>query len=326
MPYGFNTDKSQFNLSQTHLLTLPEQNIASGDDLNNYTTEGMYKSLNATISASLQNTPITNVGFILLVQKIHGNTISQTVLGYTNGLKFTRVMSTDGQSVIGWCQETFNSRVLNNPTKNGVCGLPTGSYVVQNDPNHVFPTGKLATLYVLSYSPSLKDLDIEIGAHFKLFFYIWWEKLYFTCAFQDSGDGTWTLMPWKRIGEQPTNANNIGTEYDLSSGTSKSIQSFTVKRGINVINAVCSFGANANGHRQLSISKTKDGSPIDRFSIVRIPAVQTNNFLTNIQLSFIYTAEDTEGETLYLNAYQNSGSTLKCNSGVQVLRQIDYYD
>ncbi len=42
--------------------------ISSGDDLDNYTTAGVYYSIAAQISASLINTPITDSGFKLIVE------------------------------------------------------------------------------------------------------------------------------------------------------------------------------------------------------------------------------------------------------------------
>lgn len=44
--------------------------IAQGDDLDDYTTEGRYFSANTTVTASLSNCPITNTGFELIVKKV----------------------------------------------------------------------------------------------------------------------------------------------------------------------------------------------------------------------------------------------------------------
>ena len=49
----------------------PRTTIASNDDLNTYTTAGIYKCASATIAASLSNCPVSNVGFNLDVVQLY---------------------------------------------------------------------------------------------------------------------------------------------------------------------------------------------------------------------------------------------------------------
>jgi len=49
----------------------PRTTIASNDDLNTYTTAGIYRCATATIAASLSNCPISNVGFNLDVVQLY---------------------------------------------------------------------------------------------------------------------------------------------------------------------------------------------------------------------------------------------------------------
>lgn len=49
----------------------PRTAIASGDDLNTYTTAGIYRCATAAIAASLSNCPISNVGFNLDVVQLY---------------------------------------------------------------------------------------------------------------------------------------------------------------------------------------------------------------------------------------------------------------
>lgn len=49
----------------------PRTTIASGDDLNSYTSPGIYRCATASIAASLSNCPISNVGFNLDVAQLY---------------------------------------------------------------------------------------------------------------------------------------------------------------------------------------------------------------------------------------------------------------
>ena len=75
--------------------------INNGDDLNNYTTPGIYTSPNSTITNSLINCPYSGDGFKLIVEYINNNTtIRQTIItGTSNIINYARLWSASSWNV-----------------------------------------------------------------------------------------------------------------------------------------------------------------------------------------------------------------------------------
>lgn len=99
----------------------------------------------------------------------------------------------------------------------------------------------------------------------------------------------------------------------VASGTTwTNLGSFTLPAGLWIVNIATNFSSNANGYRLLSLatSATSAGA-INR--TVRLPAVNGN--LTAINLTAFC-----EGGTYYLNAVQNSGSSLTVSARYTALR------
>lgn len=119
----------------------------------------------------------------------------------------------------------------------------------------------------------------------------------------------------------------IGNDYyEASGGASKSIasatsgwtnlDSITLPPGLYIVTFYARFTANANGWRQLCLSKTQTGGQLHDLAYAITPAV--NGTYSCVRGTFAYLV-DTE-TTYYLNVSQNSGATLTVTPRIQAIR------
>lgn len=89
----FNASNVPYGLSSmsalASVLGAATKTIQSGTDLNTITTAGIYISINSSLSATIVNCPISEIGFILIVLKNSTNT-TQLLLGNGSGGIYAR--------------------------------------------------------------------------------------------------------------------------------------------------------------------------------------------------------------------------------------------
>lgn len=78
--------------------------IPENSSLNNYTTHGSYYVANATVAASITNSPVTSMGYKLIVFALNANTYIMQVAFTYNGQILRRVKNANGWS--GWYKIT----------------------------------------------------------------------------------------------------------------------------------------------------------------------------------------------------------------------------
>lgn len=100
---------------------------------------------------------------------------------------------------------------------------------------------------------------------------------------------------------------NLSSSTTIATGTNKAVVSITLAAGTWIIVARARFSANATGYRHINISTTS----ADSGAHVQVPAV--SGAVTQLALTRIVT--HTANTTYYLNAYQNSGSSLTMAAG-----------
>ena len=120
------------------------------------------------------------------------------------------------------------------------------------------------------------------------------------------------------LGRSPITIVN-GSSVSVASGAAKTIAEVTLDKGNYILTGVCRFSANASGYRALLFSASGNStSAFDRFAVMRVGAVQSNTTYLQVTWPVEITAD---GATIYLNALQDSGSTLTADSnGIKVVR------
>lgn len=119
-----------------------------------------------------------------------------------------------------------------------------------------------------------------------------------------------------------TKLEGIGTFYSgngsntsVPSGTSTPVASVKLPKGVYVLTGFVRFNANENGYRYANFNTTSGASS------QQVNDTHPNaNYVTQLNLSMcVSVAAET---TMYLNAYQNSGSDLTCPSGGTFIRVV----
>ncbi len=100
---------------------------------------------------------------------------------------------------------------------------------------------------------------------------------------------------------------DLASASTIASGTALSIASISLPPGTWVLTGRVRFSANANGFRQANINATNGSSAAN----IRVAPVSGS--VTQLSLTKIVTVSSTT--TYYLNAYQNSGSSLSLEAG-----------
>lgn len=113
--------------------------------------------------------------------------------------------------------------------------------------------------------------------------------------------------------------DNANTPIDVSSGSTKALMSITVPKGRWLIIGRATFPGDANGARFLNISNSASGAGIGGAASPSVGANPTPLFY----VSYWPLAAST---TIYLLAYQNSGSTLRIAAGNASIRAIKLSD
>ena len=99
-----------------------------------------------------------------------------------------------------------------------------------------------------------------------------------------------------------TKTENLSPQKNITSGTTLAVVSITLAAGTWIIVARARFSANATGYRRINISTTS----ADTGAHIQVPAV--SGAVTQLELTRV--VSHSANTTYYLNAYQNSGSTL----------------
>lgn len=123
------------------------------------------------------------------------------------------------------------------------------------------------------------------------------------------------------LADTPTrfNDSSIGSEgTPVPTGTNTTISMLTVDKGWYIFKGSARFAANANGRRNLHFATVGDGDEANRFATVAVAG--SSDGTTTLQTTWIrhITSDNT---SIYLVAYQTSGSTLKVTyPGIEALR------
>jgi hypothetical protein len=100
---------------------------------------------------------------------------------------------------------------------------------------------------------------------------------------------------------------NLSSNTTIATATNKAIVSISLEAGTWIIVARGRFSANATGYRHINISTTSADNGVH----IQVPAV--SGAVTQLSVTRIVSISSTT--TFYMNAYQNSGSTLTMAAG-----------
>lgn len=101
---------------------------------------------------------------------------------------------------------------------------------------------------------------------------------------------------------------NLSSDKSISTATGTAVVSLNLPVGTWVLTGRVRFSANANGFRQINITNTS-GSNASNVRTVPVPDSVTQMSMTRI------VSVESSATTYYLNAYQNSGSSLTLTAG-----------
>lgn len=148
----------------------------------------------------------------------------------------------------------------------------------------------------------------------------------FAAIYPDNGIGFYDYESLDEIGFYPKNKflthladvdTQAGTQISLATATWKAAASITLQANRTyLINGIVSFSANSSGYRRVLFSTTADSStPINQFSnVVVSPA---SGIATRPNAVMIY--RPGSNTTVYLNVYQNSGSSINATGYIQAM-------
>lgn len=104
------------------------------------------------------------------------------------------------------------------------------------------------------------------------------------------------------------------SDVSIATSTGKAIASISLDAGTWLVIARVRFSSNTSGNRTANLSATSGDSS------AQVQAAPAPSGVTNLQLSAIFRPSATT--TYYLNAYQTSGSTLTCASGMGLIYAV----
>lgn len=96
--------------------------------------------------------------------------------------------------------------------------------------------------------------------------------------------------------------NTPSTDVSLPTGEAIAVCQLTLPKGIYMLTGNVRFSANANGYRSANFNNNKGNTNL------QIKQMAASQSFTQLNLAFVY--EAAEERTVYLNAYQNSGTSL----------------
>lgn len=106
-------------------------------------------------------------------------------------------------------------------------------------------------------------------------------------------------------------------DVNVSSGTDTTLcNTGSLAVGTYLFTIKANFAANGSGRRVAYIAKSSTSSAPNRYTRVQYAPAPSGA----TEVSFSYIAQITSAETWYLRVYQNSGSTLACGGGIQIIR------
>jgi len=125
-------------------------------------------------------------------------------------------------------------------------------------------------------------------------------------------------LTWKGLDIAPQKLSTVVfDEKNVRTSTVTNLGNFTLTKGTWLITVSVAFANNSNGYRHVIIGDSTSSDQINRYSSVTYRA--SENSTTHIVFSIIHAVSS--NTKLYLNASQNSGSTLATtNSGVRLFR------
>ena len=110
------------------------------------------------------------------------------------------------------------------------------------------------------------------------------------------------------------------SDVSAETATLKNLTSFQLTKGKWLVNVVATFGSNSNGYRQLGVSTSSTVIWAGRTFGNQLDGASSGD--TKIFLTIFMTPSSTS--TYYINARQNSGSTLTISGiGYQAVRLSD---
>ena len=129
-------------------------------------------------------------------------------------------------------------------------------------------------------------------------------------------NGTWGN--WDRLitasDLTPTEAD--GSSTTVTTGTGTQVNKITLSAGTWVVFLDVRFGSNANGYRQGTFSTTSGTTNVNMFISNIVPAVNG----TNTHVYWTSIVSPSASTTYYLNAYQNSGSSLATYGHIRAIK------
>ena len=107
------------------------------------------------------------------------------------------------------------------------------------------------------------------------------------------------------------NTTALADNVSMPNNTEKTIASFEIGKGLQIIVISVSWASNSNGYREFWVSTTDSGSHINLGSHIAGPA--SNGTGTRQQLVILRNVTETS-ETLYIRGEQNSGSSINASA------------
>lgn len=108
--------------------------------------------------------------------------------------------------------------------------------------------------------------------------------------------------------------SNIST----TSGSTKNLDSIVLAPGTWLVSYSVEFASNSSGRRAMTL--TTNNTSITSTPVYMVSGAPANGMATNLSRTQVIVNSGTTNITRYLNAYQNSGSSLNCRSCIQAVR------
>ena len=213
--------------------------------------------------------------------------------------------------------------------------IKCGHYYEDSSAGYGVITDNKASRVVYTGSNIRKDVSSDSGATWTVERYVPWMSTAPTGSAQQTANqvlatpnGSNGLPSYRAL--VPADVWNIGTiistdistAVNVTSGTSTSIGSITLTKGTWVIAYGGDFAGNATGNRSFCLGNSTT-APTSNSSWDRLTNVQTPNCGASNKVylkgSYILT---TSGATIYLFAWQNSGSTLATHGTIRAIKII----
>lgn len=126
-----------------------------------------------------------------------------------------------------------------------------------------------------------------------------------------------------KVGDTAKGAGQSAIDSSISSvsttsGTTKNLDSIVLAPGTWLVSYSVEFASNASGRRAMTL--TTNNTSITSTPVYMVSGAPANGMATNLSRTQVIVNSGTTNITRYLNAYQNSGSSLNCRSCIQAVR------